>query len=124
MINRRHAILSSVQAGSPRKRAKRNGPWLFTFLTLGAGTVAGLAALVATTLLVGLQTLASDFAPTANTAPAIEARTLFPPVPAVHKVVNVYDPPAAAPAPRWSNPARTSASGGGSGESEGSGGDD
>ena len=79
MTVRKTAIRESARLGSPRMRAKRGGAWLFALLTLGTGAVAGTAALVATTL----------------SALPIHAASLFPPVPAVHTVVNVYEPPPA-----------------------------
>jgi len=93
MSARKTPIGESARLGSPRKKAKRGATWLFTLLTLGAGAAAGMAALVASTLIAAAQTLASDFAPHDYLASPIKATTLFPPVPAVHKVVNVYDPP-------------------------------
>jgi hypothetical protein len=96
MMVRSPAVRGSVGIGS-RKKASRNGVLLFVFVTLGAGAAAGFVALATTTLSIGLQTLAADFAPYDYTAWPIEAGTLFPPVPAVHKVVNVYDPPPARP---------------------------
>lgn len=104
MSVRKTAIRESARLGSPRKRAKRGGAWLFTLLTLGAGAVAGMAALVATTFLAAAQTLAGDFALYDYSASPIEATTLFPPVPAVHKVVNVYDHPAVRPSRPASRP--------------------
>jgi hypothetical protein len=126
MTVRKTAIRDSARIGSPRMRAKRGGAWLFALLTLGTGAAAGMAALVATTLLAAAQTLASDFAPYDYSASPIEATTLFPPVPAVHKVVNVYDPP---PARSFSPPARLPGTGGtrsedGTSETEPPGGDD
>jgi hypothetical protein len=126
MTVRRIAIRGSARAGSPRNGAKRGGAWLFALLTLGIGAMAGMAALVATTLMAGVQALASDFAPYDYTASPIEATTLFPPVPAVHKVINVYDPP---PARSFSPPARLPGTGGmrsedGTSETEPPGGDD
>jgi hypothetical protein len=126
MTVRKTAIRQSARLGSPRTRAKRGGAWLFALLTFGTGAVAGMAVLVATTLLAAAQTLASDFAPYDYTASPIEATTLFPPVPAVHKVVNVYDPPPARP---YSPPARLPGTGAthgedGTSETEPPGGDD
>lgn len=81
-----------------RRKPNRNGALLFGMLTLSAGAGAGIAALVVSTLAVGVEALAKDFDVHRNAAaPVIAASTLFPPVPPVHKVVNVYDPPASPP---------------------------
>jgi hypothetical protein len=77
---------------------------LFTWLTLGAGAVSGLIALFGATVLVQMQTVVIDVSGKAG-VPAIEARALFPAVPATHKTVDVYDPaPPAAPSKPVSKP--------------------
>jgi hypothetical protein len=78
-----------------QRKPKRKRALLFGVLTLGAGAVAGIAALVVATLALSLEALAKDFDVHGNAAaPVIAPSTLFPAVPPVHRVVNVYDPPA------------------------------
>ena len=93
---RKVAARGNGPVGSQRSRPGRNRAWLFAWLTLGAGAGSGMAALIGTSFLMNLQTLFSAIAAQDGAPPQIEARTLFPPVPAVHKVINVYDPPPAA----------------------------
>jgi hypothetical protein len=97
MIIRDVAFGGGKEAGSRRKEPTRHRAWLFTLLTLGAGAGSGVAALIATTLLVNVQTLVTDVGAQNNAPPPLEARTVFPSVPPVHKVIDVYDPPAARP---------------------------
>jgi hypothetical protein len=102
-----YAAARTTRRDLPRRKPKRNRALLFGVLTLSAGAGAGIAALVATTLAVGVEALAKDFHVHRNAAaPVIAASTLFPPVPPVHKVVNVYDPPASPPyqMPKRQNP--------------------
>lgn len=83
-------------------RPKRSG--LFTGLTLGAGALAGIAALLGIPPFGNLQAIATHVLQGTN--PVIEARALFPPVPPTHKVVDVYDPalPGQVAAPPRANP--------------------
>jgi hypothetical protein len=90
-----------------QRKPKRKRALLFGVLTLSAGAVAGIAALVVSTLALSLEALAKDFDVHRNAAaPVIAASTLFPPVPPVHRVVNVYDPPVSPPyqIPKRQNP--------------------
>jgi hypothetical protein len=97
MIVRKLAIRGSARAGSEHQRTNRNRIWLFTWLTLGAGAVSGLIALFGASVLVQMQTVVIDVSGKTG-VPAIEARALFPAVPATHKTVDVFDPaPPAAP---------------------------
>ena len=92
---RRLAIRATGRGGSPENAPKRNRAWLFVWITLGAGALSAVAALLG-----GWLTELSNLTAT-NPPPAqIEARALFPPVPAVHKVVDVYDPPPPAAQPK------------------------
>jgi hypothetical protein len=104
MIIRKVAFGGGKGAGSRRKEPTRHRAWLFTLLTLGAGAGSGVAALIGTTLLVNVQTLVTDVGAASNAPQPIEARSVFPSVPPVHKVINVYDPPAARPSSPASRP--------------------
>jgi hypothetical protein len=105
MIIRKLAMSRNARAGYQQQRPNRSRARLFTWLTLASGAAAGIAAMVATSLGFGLQTLAADVDAHRNTAPpSIGARTLSPPVQPVHKVVDVYDPPRVYNPPRSTNP--------------------
>ena len=103
MIVRKLAIRAGVRKGAQDMQPKQSRVGLFLLLTLGAGAGAALASLVGTSLLLDLQGVAANVAQS-NRPPAIEARALFPPVPAVHKTVDVYDP---APAVAQGSPSRS-----------------
>ncbi len=94
MSVRKVAIGRSARAGSQEDRPKRNRLRLFLLLTLGAGGGAWIAALIANSWLGYLATLVIDVHSSMGPQ-VIEARTMFAPVPPVHKTVTVYDPPAA-----------------------------
>jgi outer membrane biosynthesis protein TonB len=67
-------------------------------VTLSAGVLAGVAAMLGIWPFSGLQVLATQLVH--GDAPAmIQAHSLFPPVAPVHKTVDVYDPPRPQPAP-------------------------
>lgn len=84
--------------GARKPRPNRSGH--FAALTLSAGAVAAVAALLGVWPFGGLQAIVTHaFHPPAAASP-LEAQLLFPPVGPVHKVVDVYDPaPQAAPPP-------------------------
>lgn len=104
MIVRKLAIRGSARAGSEHQRTNRHRIWLFTWLTLGAGAVSGLIALFGASVLVQMQTVVIDVSGKTG-VPAIEARALFPAVPATRKTVDVYDPaPPASPSKPVSKP--------------------
>lgn len=95
MIVRRLAARRLVRTGSteeepPRKRAAR-----FLIIILVAGTLAGVASYLGVWPFANVQTLVKQTF--GGGKPQIAAKTIFPPVQPVHKVVNVYDP---APAPQ------------------------
>ena len=104
MIVRKLAIRASARKGAQDMQPKQSRVGLFLLLTLGAGAGAAIASLVGTSILLDLQGVAANVAQ-ANRPPVIEARALFPPVPAVHKTVDVYDPAPAGGAPVASRPA-------------------
>ena len=92
-------ILPSLHRRLPVARPVENGPrrnrvGLFVVVTFGAAALSGLAAVL------GVGPL-GEIGSALNTViygdPRIDASTLFPPVPPVHKVVIVYDPPASRP---------------------------
>jgi hypothetical protein len=102
MIVRKLAIRGKRKDGTPGNRPKKNRVFLFLLLTLGAGAVAELIALVGPGIVADVEALAVDATRGHSTGP-IAASTLFPPVPAQHKVVDVYDPAPASstvPAPK------------------------
>jgi len=80
----------------------RNRTRQFLFLTIGAGAVSGIVALVGPALVTAAgAALTTQIA--ASTAQPIQASSVFPPVGPQHKTVDVYDPAPpvrqAAPAP-------------------------
>ena len=102
MIVRKIAARGRPRTGQEARPPKRNRAWLFLFLTLGAGAVSGILALVGPGLVTDVgAAITTHVAATAE--PQIQASTLFPPVGPQHKVIDVYDPPpparAAPPAP-------------------------
>jgi hypothetical protein len=106
LLVRRLAMRARAQGGSPNTAPKRNRAWLFVWLTLGAGTASGVAAL-AGGWVTDIEAQFSNLTAGNATATPIEAQALFPPVQAVHKVIDVYDPPppAAQPKPQPKPPA-------------------
>ena len=97
MSVRRLVARRLVRPSSREKKPRRNRTGLFAVLTLGAGGLSGVAALLGVPPFGNLQTLVTQFLHPDSPSP-IEAHTLFPPVPPVQKVVDIYDP--APPAPR------------------------
>jgi hypothetical protein len=100
MFVRKLSIRARAGAGSLQKTPKRNLLRLFTLLTLGTGAVSGFAALVIGAFLTNVQAAAATYLHSNRSADPIQAATLFPPVPAVTKVIDVYDPPPVAAQPR------------------------
>jgi hypothetical protein len=92
--------------GLREKQPTRNRTGRFAVLILGAGALSGIAAMLGVWPFGGLQVLVTHVIRGDETAAPIEARTLFPPVPPVHQVIDVYDPPPpVAPAPPAAQPA-------------------
>jgi hypothetical protein len=79
------------------KQPKRNRTGRFAVLILGAGALSGIGAMLGVWPFAGLQVLVTHVIQGDATVVPIEARTLFPPVPPVHQVIDVYDPPPPAP---------------------------
>jgi hypothetical protein len=99
MSVRRIAARAAIRAGSTDNPPKQNRTGRFAMLVIGAGAVSGIAAMFGVWPFGSLQVLVNQIAHGSPTGP-IEARSIFPPVPPVHQVIDVYDPPpAAAPAP-------------------------
>jgi len=81
---------------APRDRKPReNRVVRFLILTFGSGALAALLAIA----IAGVPTVLGLVFPTGPT-PEIQARSIFPPVQPVHKVIDVYDPPKEAPGPQ------------------------
>jgi hypothetical protein len=96
---RRIAARAALRAGSTDERPKPNRTGRFAVLILGAGGISGVAAMLGVWPFGSLQVLVSQIVHGPPSGP-IEARSIFPPVPPVHQVIDVYDPPPpAAPAP-------------------------
>jgi hypothetical protein len=99
MSVRRIAVRAAIGHDHPKKN--RTGG--FALLILGAGGVSGVAALLGVPPFGNLQVFVKQIVQGPPSGP-IEARSIFPAVPPVHQVIDVYDPappppPAAAPAP-------------------------
>ena len=92
MTVRKIAARGSARTGPESRPPKRNRAWLFFLLTLGAGAVSGILALIGPGLVTDVgAAITTHVAATAD--PQIQASTLFPPVGPQHKVIDVYDPP-------------------------------
>lgn len=107
MSVRKIAARGRPRTGPDPRPPKRNRAWLFLLLTLGAGAVSGILALVGPGLVTDVgAAITTHIAATTNQP--IQASTLFPPVGVQHKVVDVYDPPpprrVAPPAPPHPSP--------------------
>jgi hypothetical protein len=107
MIVRKIAARGRPRTGADPRPPKRNRAWLFLFLTLGAGAVSGIVALVGPGLVTDVGTTITTHV-AATTNQPIQASALFPPVGVQHKVIDVYDPPpprrVAPPAPTVPSP--------------------
>jgi hypothetical protein len=90
----------SAKLREAQEGRKRSRPWRYIFWIFGAGVVSGTAALAGIPPFGSLQALLAPISnvlhPPAPPAP-IQASTIFPAIPPVHKRVDVYDPP---PPPR------------------------
>src|SRR5450759_3800702 len=100
MFARKRPIRSRAGADSLHKTPRPNLVWLFTMRTLGTGAVTGFATMVVGSFLTDVQAAAGTYLHGNRSADPIQAATLFPPVPAVTKVIDVYDPPPVAAQPR------------------------
>jgi hypothetical protein len=100
MSVRRIVARGAFRTDSAEKQPKQNRTGRFAVLILGAGAVSGTAAMLGVWPFGSLQLFVTQIIHGPPTGP-IEARSIFPPVPPVHQVIDVYDPPppAAPPAP-------------------------
>jgi hypothetical protein len=105
MSVRRIAARAATKARSLDEQHRSNRTGRFAVLILGAGGVSGVAAMLGIWPFGSLQVFVSQIVHGPPSGP-IEARSIFPPVPPVHQVIDVYDPPPpAAPAPPAPAPA-------------------
>lgn len=106
---RTQADLRIIRTDAPRK-PRKNHTALFAALTLSAGALCGVAAVLGIGPFGAIHASASYAHSTQPTPQPIEARSVFPAVSPVTKVVNVNDPPRqqphseAAPKPRPTRP--------------------
>jgi hypothetical protein len=100
MIAGRIRPRTAANGGSEPRDRKRSRAGRYVVLIFGAGVVSGTAALAGIPPFGSLQALLAPISqllhPQSPPAP-IQAGAIFPPVPPVHKVVDVYDPPPPAP---------------------------
>jgi hypothetical protein len=96
MIVRLLAALRPARPTSRERKPRQNRAWRFMLITLGSGVLAAVTAIG----IAGVPTVLSLVIPAPTPVP-INASALFPTVPALHKVVDVYDPaPKQAPQPK------------------------
>lgn len=100
----RLAVGRSAKTAPRDRKPRRNRSVRFLTLTFGSGALAALLAVV----IAGIPTVLGLVFPTGPT-PEIQASAIFPPVPPVHKVIDVYDPPKQAPRPVARPPAAPAA---------------
>jgi hypothetical protein len=84
---KRLAARQAVRPEARERKAKPNRVAHFLAITVGSGVIAALLAVV----IAAGQAMVAAARPT-DPPPRIAAGTLFPAVPPVHKVVDVYDP--------------------------------
>jgi hypothetical protein len=102
-MRNRLARRQSIKPASRQRKPARNRVARFLLVTLGSGGAAAVIAIV----VAGMQALVTQAFPGQD---QIAAGSLFPPVPAQHRTVNVYDPPTSRPpAPPTSKPSPTPA---------------
>jgi hypothetical protein len=92
MIIRKIAARGRPRTGPEPREPKRHRAWLFLFLTLGAGAVSGVIALLGPALVTNAGAAITTHVAAVTSEP-IEASNLFPPVGPQHQVIDVYDPP-------------------------------
>ena len=104
MSVRRIAARAAIRAAAGHQQPRKSRTGGFALLILGAGGISGVAALLGVPPFGNLQVFVRQIVQGPPSGP-IEARSIFPAVPPVHQVIDVYDPapppppPAAAPAP-------------------------
>jgi hypothetical protein len=100
MIGGRLRPRTAANGGSEQPERKRSRAGRYVLLIFGAGVVSGTAALAGIPPFGSLQALLAPISQLLHPPPPptpIQASAIFPPVPPVHKVVDVYDPPPPAP---------------------------
>jgi hypothetical protein len=100
MIAGRLRPRTAVNGGSEQRDRKRSRLGRYVVLIFGAGVVSGTAALAGIPPFGSLQALLAPISQLLHPQPPpapIQASAIFPPVPPVHKVIDVYDPPPPAP---------------------------
>jgi hypothetical protein len=100
MIAGRLRPRTAANGGSDQRDRKRSRVGRNVVLIFGAGVVSGAAALAGIPPFGSLQALLAPISELLHPQPPaapIQASAIFPPVPPVHKVVDVYDPPPPAP---------------------------
>jgi hypothetical protein len=100
MIAGRLRPRTAVNGGAEQRDRKRSRLGRYVVLIFGAGVVSGTAALAGIPPFGSLQALLAPISELLHPQPPpipIQASTIFPPVPPVHKVIDVYDPPPPAP---------------------------
>jgi hypothetical protein len=99
---RKLAMRASRGDQPAEEKPKRNRAFLFLFFTLGAGALSAIIALIGPSLVTDAGAVVTNAIVTNSPSAEIKAQTLFPPVAAIHKVIDVYDP---APPVKRSQPA-------------------
>jgi hypothetical protein len=95
------AVRARARTGSDEPGPARNRTRQFLVLTIGAGVLSGMLALLGPGLVTEAGAAITTHVP-APTPKPIQASAVFPPVGPQHQVIDVYDPPPpkrAAPAP-------------------------
>src|SRR5712664_378071 len=103
MIAGRLRPRTAVNGGTEPHDRKRSRVGRYVVLIFGVGVVSGTAALAGIPPFGSLQAVLAPISQLLHPQPPpapIQASAIFPPVPPVHKVVDIYDPPP--PAPRAS----------------------
>jgi hypothetical protein len=100
MIAGRIRPRTAENGGAEGRDRKRSRVGRYTMLIFGAGVVSGTAALAGIPPFGSMQALLAPISQLLHPQPPpapIQASAIFPPVPPVHKVVDVFDPPPPAP---------------------------
>lgn len=91
MIVRRLAARGVVKTGSTEEEPRRKRAKRFLLIVFSFGALSGVLALLGIPPFGNIQTLINQVFYSAPNP--VSASSIFPPVPPVHKVVDVYDPP-------------------------------
>lgn len=96
MIADRLRLRRAARVGDEQHERKRSRVRRYVVLIFGVGVVTGTAAMAGIPPFGSLQALLAPVSHLIHPQPApaqIQASAIFPPVPPVHRVVDVYDPP-------------------------------